>query len=585
MKAIPKPNVALVWTAILLLSCVQAIGWWWFTPAWAAPDEPSHFLYTRLLSPASTPASDIEGPLEAAILASLQENHWWAYNHLPQPAVPLQEMAYDPTLAASGSQINDEPALFYRLAALWLTINPGVQRADLATQLRWLRLGSLLLRLLTVAITLALLLKYNRRTALGAGLLVGLLPMVGFIAGSHNNAVLAILWGSLVFAWMLVPAPVSGGRMALAWLLALAAPLLIDRSLIFLWPFTFIWSLYTVPRLQRYRLPLLIVSLLGLILLIVPNPRWASGWRHWPETAPSRTKSGLLLPATSSSLPLLSQTLSDKSVAGLHGQTLLLQAQIDNSPGILELTLKDNTHQRDFSCQTLAATCTWTFTVDPHATFIHLTASTRTPPLAFRLHLWDESGHQRLFNGDGQLPAPLGNPLFRRAERVLPVPAGFFDRALASSAWDAPSQFRYLLFEGFAWASFWGYFGWLSRPFPFWLYGLAAIASLAAAWGIFLLLMQVLRRYRHHELHPRDRLFLWASLALTLLLLQVSLPMAGQAWQPQGRYFFPALLPIAILLFLGWETALPRRWRPHLLPLLFILLGASNLLAWYVVTP
>lgn len=585
VKALGKYDRVLIWLGVLLLTAVQALGWWWFTPPWAAPDEPSHFLYTRLLNPTAASGVNPENSLEAALLRSLQEQHWWTYNHLPQPATPLQALAHDPTLAASGSQIDNEPALFYRLSARWLALNPRVLPDDLATQLRWLRLGSLLLHLLTVGIVLAMMQRYGRRPMVGVGLLVGLLPMVGFIADSHNNDVLAMLWGSLVFACLAVARPVTKWRFVLAWLLVLAGPLLIDRSLIFLWPFAFLWSLYSVAALQRYRLPLLLASLLALGLLLIPNSRWASGWRQWPETASSRATSGLLLPALPSASPLLSQTLSDKSVASLRGQILTLRA-VGNDNSILTLTLQDNGHQRIYTCQTGAtAPCAWPFTVDPHATFIHLTATTTTPPATFRLHLGDESGHERLFNGDGKFPAPWGNPLFRRAERALPVPAGFFDRALAATAWDAPSQLRYLLFTGFTWASFWGYFGWLSRPYPLLMYGIWAIVSLAAAWGVFLHLMQSLRRYRHHQLRASDRLFLWALLALALLLLQITSPMAGQAWQPQGRYLFPALLPLALLLYWGWEAALPRRWHPFLLPLLALLLGASNLLAWHVVAP
>ncbi|MDW8269735.1 MAG: hypothetical protein RMN24_11275, partial [Anaerolineae bacterium] len=61
---------------------------------------------------------------------------------------------------------------------------------------------------------------------------------------------------------------------------------------------------------------------------------------------------------------------------------------------------------------------------------------------------------------------------------------------------------------------------------------------------------------------------------------QVWLPMLGQSWQPQGRYLFPGLLPVACLLWLGCETALPRAWRPRLPWLLLAALLALQAMAW-----
>ena len=53
-------------------------------------------------------------------------------------------------------------------------------------------------------------------------------------------------------------------------------------------------------------------------------------------------------------------------------------------------------------------------------------------------------------------------------------------------------------------------------------------------------------------------------MALALAAGQVFLPMLGRPWQPQGRYLFPALVPIAGLLLVGLDTWLdfgrhPRR--------------------------
>ncbi len=56
--------------------------------------------------------------------------------------------------------------------------------------------------------------------------------------------------------------------------------------------------------------------------------------------------------------------------------------------------------------------------------------------------------------------------------------------------------------------------------------------------------------------------WLWLGL-LTLLLVAGSFVLFVRVFfQTQGRYFYPALMPIAVLLALGWDTLIPERWRP-----------------------
>jgi hypothetical protein len=42
-------------------------------------------------------------------------------------------------------------------------------------------------------------------------------------------------------------------------------------------------------------------------------------------------------------------------------------------------------------------------------------------------------------------------------------------------------------------------------------------------------------------------------LACALIAVQTLLPMIGRDWQPQGRYLFPALLPVMGLLLMGLD--------------------------------
>lgn len=548
------------WLFALLLSglvCGHGLLWWWLTPPWAAPDEPGHFLYTAQLAQGDTDS------WEQAILRSMMAEDWWTYNHLPAPAQPPAAMGMDPTLAASGSQIGQEAPLFYVLAASWWRLHPP-DLADAAAQLRWLRLFSLLLRLLLIgglALALPTLLPGRPARWWGIALLVGLWPMAGFVGGSHNNDVLAMTWGGLTFVGVL--AARHPRTRAFVLLPVLAGPLVVDRNLAFLWPFTATWAwCFWLPN-RRWRQISAGGMLLVLLLVVLPQPRWASGWRRSQPLLTSRDKNSLYL-ASARPAPLLSQTLSDKRVQSWRGQTLLLHLVQDEDAPVL-LRIRDNEQEIETLCTSPAAPCTLPFNVSPTATFVHVAVSSAQPPVHIRLSLRNAQGQELLFNGNGALPAALDSPFFPWLERRLPVPAGFFDRALAPSAWDVASQLRYSLFAAFAWASFFGWFGWLSRPYPAWLYGLWALGSVMALLGCLQRLPHMLRQARLRALRPVDELFAGSLLATAFLAAQIALPMVGQAWQPQGRYALPGLAPVMALLWLGWEQIWParrQRWLP-----------------------
>jgi len=41
-------------------------------------------------------------------------------------------------------------------------------------------------------------------------------------------------------------------------------------------------------------------------------------------------------------------------------------------------------------------------------------------------------------------------------------------------------------------------------------------------------------------------------------------------WFPQGRFLFPSVLVVAVLLYRGWANLIPRKLRPWLLPLVVV---------------
>ncbi len=130
--------------------------------------------------------------------------------------------------------------------------------------------------------------------------------------------------------------------------------------------------------------------------------------------------------------------------------------------------------------------------------------------------------------------------------------------------------------------SFWGQFGWMTVPMmhPAWLYPLLWIFT-----GIVLVgLVVELRRYRQTDITRLQ----WFSLAgLLLLTLGVHVAYNLTFVQHQGRYLFPALVPIGFGVAVGlglWIRPLRRRW-PHavyLIPLgLALLLITLDLYALF----
>jgi hypothetical protein len=163
-----------------------------------------------------------------------------------------------------------------------------------------------------------------------------------------------------------------------------------------------------------------------------------------------------------------------------------------------------------------------------------------------------------LRNGDFSDGARLGEvlaaPLADRWRQFIPR---------SPARWEAPE--RSLLYLALTFAGFWGNYGWLQAPVPAALYGLLALLTAAAGLGLLV-------RWRQ-DATLRPILVAWL-LACALMVVQTLLPMVGRDWQPQGRYLFPALLPLMGLLLIGldhWLRLDAQRWRQ--VALVLVLLG------------
>ncbi|MGQ9517346.1 MAG: glycosyltransferase family 39 protein [Anaerolineae bacterium] len=122
---------------------------------------------------------------------------------------------------------------------------------------------------------------------------------------------------------------------------------------------------------------------------------------------------------------------------------------------------------------------------------------------------------------------------------------------LRTAAWLASHDLHSLLtrFVETTFQSFWGQFGWMGVLLDSRLYALLALLSGLAAFGVFWWLMRLLRR--------QTRLFPRETRALAVLGWSAFLTVLGYLWynvqfiQHQGRYLFPALIPIGLAFAVG----------------------------------
>lgn len=115
--------------------------------------------------------------------------------------------------------------------------------------------------------------------------------------------------------------------------------------------------------------------------------------------------------------------------------------------------------------------------------------------------------------------------------------------------------------------SFWGQFGWMAAPMPGWIYGfiLALLALAGSGW----VLAAVSWRRKAGRVQPAGGPA-WRAAAYLVLALTAALALLAYVYyntsfvQYQGRYLYPALIPLALALAVGvdaWRQAIFARAR------------------------
>jgi hypothetical protein len=131
--------------------------------------------------------------------------------------------------------------------------------------------------------------------------------------------------------------------------------------------------------------------------------------------------------------------------------------------------------------------------------------------------------------------------------------------------------------------SFWAQFGWMGVPVDDRIYLALALLTLVALLGLALCVIRVVRQREQLNAAQRTGLILLALLLAVAVVDYVGYN--SKFYQPQGRYLFPALVPIALCFVLGLREAASREHARVLAALLYLaLLGLDVVsLVWYIV--
>ncbi len=582
---------------LVIIAAVRAVIYVGLDYPWQVPDEHGHFEYVALTARLKRipTLADLNPGLEHDILQSMYDYRWWelGYNR-PQPEAIPRSFTDDPDLKYSWVQVGDEPFLYYALLA---PVYQLFEAQPLLVILYALRIVSALLLPLTVWIVFRCLsdvFPENSSLIMGGTAFLALNPMFAYVNSGVNNNTFGTLTATLLLwsAYRL-------GRYGMNWrrggaLIALTViTVLSKKSNLFLVVWTglvFVWySWRPVWRwLQRHRRWALagtgVLIVIPIVLTLWPSQD-AANWTQFPwPGAPTRS---LIEPAASeyalhirddsigTAAPLV-QDVIRPSDAARDSLIFSVQVHSDISDQPLRLQLFDGI---DTSVVTTTVGTAWTtvqLTHKPAAEAWRLRlliaadsglASDTGMLFVKNAELIDSATNRNLLdNGSGDRP---GNQLTRLLNTFLMrfgISGDWFTFLRNPHLFNEESIQWYeqgfqTLFEWF-----WGRFAYLAVPLAVKWYQVLLVLTIIALAG---LARWAIRNWRHTRsgwgrlpVERRRAIGFWL-LALLLNLGSVILPMLRETrmWLPQGRYLYPSLLPIAVLLVAGWQSWIPARWQ------------------------
>jgi 4-amino-4-deoxy-L-arabinose transferase-like glycosyltransferase len=589
----PRLPMALVF---LCLGLVTGFSYSLIVPPWQAPDEPGHLEYARLLAEKVRPLTkeDVSPQLQREILSSMHDHDFWRYLDQPDPEQVPDSFRDDPFLVLSGTQVEDEPPLYYLIPALIFAL---VRPESVLVQLYIMRWFSVLLSSLVVVVaylTADELFHNDPFLVIGVPMLVASLPMFAFIGASANNDSMAVLLASLVI-YCLVRALRRGlsPRSAFVGVLLVLLSVSCKKTTLFTIPLAAIafpiyaWRHGRTWRPNRRHA----IGAACLLCLVLLGAAWqwdgpdADLWVQRPETwmrvrTRAHARSGLhsfhLKDDSTLQTRYLLQVLPADVTEESREKLLTLRAWVRSDGGVQEgyLLIRDSAGDSmvSFNAGEQWALKQITRLVAPGAQSVRVllgsgrdTNNEHTGDLYFddvtlSRSMGDATEVSNLLqNSSAEFPALRSVGLVGNLAKHVSI-----SRLLDRDSYSSSNMQQYALYGLLTFAGFWANFGWLTMPLDMIWYQVLAVGSLVALIGLGLWGIDALSSWKQGRASPptwQNKSLLLLFVGLCLVLLQTFLPMIGRQWQPQGRYLFPAIIPIATLSTLGWRRILAMRWR------------------------
>lgn len=597
VAAAARPAVRSAPALLATLALLHGLLYAWLVPPWQIPDEPAQFEYAALIAALGrTPTvDDRDAALDARLAGSLVRERFFEYLLGHPPPEPPQTMEQARAIFFMPSQVGGDPPLYFWLAALPIRL---LAARSIEAQLLALRL---LGALLTAGAVLCVYgaareLAPAAGLALAAGLVAALQPMFVFVGVGAGNDSLANLIGAAI-TWALLRTLRCGASprrvlalAALALLGALTKRTLLPQALL-LALLGAGWLAVRLARLladvarsaqpPRSLRPGFLAAALGVgavALLIAAGGRAivagsrdagvAAGWTE--AVGETGARRALAAPGTGRAAleieagQVVVQELPDVAAEWAQNQDLHASARVWSAGGpahgMLLIDFGWATVEQPFDVDARGREVRLQTLIPLYCPYVHV-GLRATAGTIYADRLGAQSDRRRglnlLSNGDltgaalrpGSLPWRLGRYLhvrelawtWRSGRLLEPPPLG----------WDLARIF---------FVSFWGQFGWMSLPLvggaP-WEGALWLICAGGLLGALGWLVAPGRARWRRRSV---ALLLLIVAGGLLPPLLNAYIQPRSQAIQ-QGRYLFPMLAPIALLLALGWRALLPRRWR------------------------
>jgi hypothetical protein len=553
-------------------------------PPWQTPDEPAVFEYAALLGALGRlpTAVDRDLAIERRIADSLARQRFFEYLLGRPAAEPPRNLDEARAIFFMPRQVGSDPPLYFILAALPLTLL-GSQAIE--QQLAALRLLGALLAGGTVLCAYGAareLMPGARGFAPAAALTLVLHPMFVFIGAGAGNDSLANIIGAAI-CWLVIRLARRGltprraaALLALVLLGGLTKRTLLPEALL-LAVIALGWAIARAARIPRSQPARLAAGALALLAII------AFGWAAIVSSRADAQAADWVTPATGAASPRLPrapgsdqaaleltpglialQALPDVASEWAQNQTLRFSARVRAAQGagrgLIAIDFGWAKTEVPFAADSRGRVVEVATFVPLYAPYLHVALRSDEGTI-YADQLIAESERRRGFNmlsnGDVSEPALRAGSALARFSRYLHWRE--LSWAWRSGRLSEPPPLGWQLPRIF-FASFWGQFGWMSLPL---------VGGTAWEGALALICLGGLAGTLAWLAGPRRAA--WQRRAIVILLLiiavEVLFPLFNAYTQPrsqaiqQGRYSFPALAPIALLLALGWRALLPPGWR------------------------